>query len=266
MGVNVAKKTTMKKREKSLPELIKAYKKNHKLTRVDTNIGRCYTPDVMDQSTWKPSVTTMENIISKGIMFERWIANFGGYDKVCDYVGKKADDGTLVHEYIEDLLNKGKVDLPKDTEEHIKKYMQSFIEWYNEADIIPVELELQLYHKDVPFSGTADLVGYLDGKLVMIDWKTGNEYPTNHQIQLSCYMYLFNTLFPKYQVKEIYCLYVKSGWRKKPTFKLREYKYDSLIYKALTYLFNFNLAANKTKVASKVGKVLPNTYKIKRRK
>ena len=39
MGVNVAKKTTMKKREKSLPELIKTYQKNHKLTRVDTNIG-----------------------------------------------------------------------------------------------------------------------------------------------------------------------------------------------------------------------------------
>ena len=266
MGVNVAKKTTMKKREKSLPELIKAYKKNHKLTRVDTNIGRCYTPDVMDQSTWKPSVTTMENIISKGIMFERWIANFGGYDKVCDYVGKKADDGTLVHEYIEDLLNKGKVDLPKDTEEHIKKYMQSFIEWYNEADIIPVELELQLYHKDVPFSGTADLVGYLDGKLVMIDWKTGYEYPTNHQIQLCCYKELFDQIFPKDPIKHIYGLYVKSGWRKKPTYKLREYKYDNKISEALDYLWNFNNQASKTKIKSKTEQVLPNTYKIKRRK
>ena len=260
MGVNMAKK------QKSIIEQIKKYKKNHKLTRVDTNIGRCYTPNVMDESTWKPSVTTMENIISKGIMFEKWLANFGGYDKVNKYVGKKADDGTLVHEYIEDLLNKGKVELPTDTEEHIKKYMQSFIAWYEEADIVPVVQELPLYHKDIPFSGTADLVGYLDGKLVMIDWKTGNEYPTNHQIQLSCYIYLFNEIFPDHQIKEIYCLYVKSGWRKKPTFKLREYKYDSLIFKALTYLFNFNIKATKTKVASKVEKVLPNSYKIKRRK
>ena len=81
-------------------DAIEKYQALTQLTRIDTNIGRCYATDPMINSTWKPSVTTIENIISKGIMFERWIANFGGYDKVQDYVGKKADDGTLVHNYI----------------------------------------------------------------------------------------------------------------------------------------------------------------------
>ena len=235
-----------------LKKKISKYKKSTNLFRIDTNVGRCYTPDPMNKLAWKPSVTTLENIISKGIMFERWIANFGGYDKVCEYVGKKADAGTLVHELLEVLINDKSIELEPDTPNYIKKYIQSFVAWYEETDIIPVDTEIQLYHDDISFSGTADLICYIDGQLCMVDFKTGNEYPTNHQIQLSCYMYLFNTLFPKYQVKEIYCLYVKSGWRKKPTFKLREYKYDSLVYKALTYLFNFNIAANKTKVASKL--------------
>ena len=85
-GVNMAKK------KEYIGDLIEKYQTITKLTRIDTNIGRCYATDPFIESTWKPSVTTLENIISKGIMFERWIANFGGYSKVLDYVGKKADD------------------------------------------------------------------------------------------------------------------------------------------------------------------------------
>ena len=110
-----------------LKKKLNKYKKITRLFRIDTNVGRCYTPDPMNKMAWKPSVTTMENIISKGIMFERWIANFGGYDKVCEYVGKKADDGTLVHELLEVLINDKNLDLEQDTPNNIKKYIQSFI-------------------------------------------------------------------------------------------------------------------------------------------
>ena len=195
-------------------------------------------------------------------MFERWIANFGGYDKVCEYVGKKADDGTLVHELLEVLINDKNLDLEQDTPNNIKKYIQSFIAWYEETDIIPIATEIQLYHDDVPFSGTADLLCYIDGQLSMIDFKTGNEYKTTHQIQLCCYKEIFDMIFPKDPIKHIYCLYVKSGWRKKPTYKLKEYGYDPTISGALNYLWEFNNKANKTKIVSKVEKELPNQYKL----
>ena len=100
----------------------------------------------------------------------------------------------------------------------------------------------------------------------MIDFKTGNEYPTTHQIQLSCYKELFDRIFPEDTIDHIYCLYVKSGWRKKPTFKLREYKYDSTISGALNYLWMFNNRANKTKIISKTENQLPNKYAIERKK
>jgi len=250
------------RKKRKLSNLIKEYTESTGLFRIDTNVGRCYTPDPMNEKAWKPSVTTMENIISKGNMFERWIANFGGYDKVCEYVGKKADDGTLVHEYIEELIKNGIVSLPYATENHIKKYMLSFIEWWTSTKIITVGTEVQLYHDDIPFSGTADFLCYIDGKLCMIDFKTGNEYPTSHQIQLCCYKELFDKIFPNDRIEHIYCLYVKSGWRKKPNFKLREYKYDPLISDALTYMWMFNNKANKTKIISKTEKDYPSQFQL----
>ena len=97
----------------------------------------------------------------------------------------------------------------------------------------------------------------------MVDFKTGNEYPTNHQIQLSCYKELHDQIFPKNTIKNIYCLHVKSTWRKKPTFKLRKYDYDPTISGALNYLWCFNLRANKTQIASKYERELPNEYILK---
>lgn len=256
----------MAKKKKKLSSLIKKYNNSTRLFRIDTNVGRCYTPDPMNEQAWKPSVTTLENVISKGAIFEKWIANFGGYDKVSEYVGRKADDGTLVHEYIEQLIKGDVISLPLDTPEHIKKFILSFIEWWDNTEIIPVGTEIQLYHDDINFSGTADFICYIEGKLCMIDFKTGNEYPTTHQIQLSCYKELFDRIFPEDTIDHIYCLYVKSGWRKKPTFKLREYKYDSTISGALNYLWMFNNRANKTKIISKTENQLPNKYAIERKK
>ena len=246
-----------------LKKQVEKYIEKTKLYRIDTNVGRCYTPDPMDEDSWKPSVTTLENIISKGIIFERWIANFGGYDKVSEYVGKKASDGTFVHEYLEDLINYNKIILDEGTPNHIKKFIQSFLAWWNETDVVPVATEVQLYHDDIPFSGTCDILCYIDGQLSLVDFKTGNEYPTNHQIQLSCYKELHDQIFPKNTIKNIYCLHVKSTWRKKPTFKLRKYDYDPTISGALNYLWCFNLRANKTQIASKYERELPNEYILK---
>jgi hypothetical protein len=241
---------------------IKHYSETTNLFRIDTNVGRCYTPDPLNKLAWKPSVTTMENIISKGRMFERWIANFGGYDKVCDYVGKKADDGTLVHEMLEVLVNDEQLDVPIDTPNYIKKYILSFLQWFSDAKPITIATEIQLYDDDIAFSGTVDYICYIEGKLCMIDFKTGNEYPVTHKIQLCCYKELFDKIFPEDPIQHIYGLYVKSGWRKKPTYKLKEYDYDPKISSALKYLWDFNNKTNKTKISSKLEVELPNHYKI----
>ena len=66
---------------------------------------------------------------------------------------------------------------------YIKKYIESFMVWYNETNPIQVATEIQLYDDDINFSGTVDYICYIDGQLSMIDFKTGNEYPTTHQIQ-----------------------------------------------------------------------------------
>jgi hypothetical protein len=253
----------MAKKLETIWDQVEKYSKNIDLTRIDTNVGRCYTPTPENKETWKPSVTTIENIISKGIIFERWIANFGGYDKVQEYVGRKADDGSCIHSWIDTLVLTGELDISEETPNYMKKYIQSFEQWWNDTDLQVVASELQLHSDKCQFSGTADFIGYIDGKLSLVDYKTGNEYPTTHSIQLTCYKEIFDSLFPDHKIEKLYCLYVKSGWRKKPNYKLREYKYDSAISKALTYLWNFNNTCNKTQVRELKEKDLPNKFKIK---
>ena len=252
----------MAKTKAKVKDLVGLYLSSLSVSRVDTNIGRCYATSEEDPETYRPSVTTIENIISKGKLFEVWLANFGGYDKVQKYVGKKADDGTLVHDYIDELILNGSVKVEEDTEYHIKKYIQSFQAFWDEHKPIPVASELMLYHKGYFTSGTCDFIGYIDGKLAIIDWKTGNEYPTSHRIQLCAYKELFNMIFPNDKIEEIYGLYIKGTWRKKPTFKLRKNEYDPNITTSLWNLWKFNVKCNRTKIAKLREGNLPNDYKI----
>ena len=87
------------------------------------------------------------------------------------------------------------------SENEIKKRILGYIEWYKGHNPICYASELSLYSEDLPFSGTADFIGYIrkTEELVIIDYKTGNEYKS-HQIQLNGYRMLWNALFPSHPI------------------------------------------------------------------
>ena len=114
----------------------------------------------------------------------------------------------------------------------ISKRLLGFKKFWEEKEPIALASEIQLYHKDIPFCGTADLICIIKNKrnkekadIWLIDYKTGNNYKT-HQIQLSCYAYIWNLLFKSHPLDKVGCLYLKSTWRKEPTYTLKEYKID----------------------------------------
>ena len=218
-------------------------------TRQTTPLGRAYkdSNDESENPFLALSVTTILGLVlSKGAFFEKWLKSTGRHaDVVRDY---KAHLGTVVHVLCEDLLNLSEVSLSTISERiqrfvteqdlnegggydavqyTVQLYLESFMAFYDENELELFEAELQMFSPEVPYAGTADIIGRLNGKTAIIDIKTGME-STQHDLQLVAYGALHNYLFPKNKVQELYVLYLKSGYKRKPTYKLSQVSWDKL--------------------------------------
>ena len=229
---------------KMLNELLES---NKFISKADTAInGRWYyeseKKDVLD--FYFPSVTTILNVIDKGDGFHRWLGNSTSYDAAMDYGNEAAKIGSITHAYIMDLLLGVKVDtslgfIDNENEnktlkidDRVNKRLMGFMEFIKEFKPIPLAVEMTLYNSlqdedgfIYPWAGQVDQVLKIEDKIWMVDVKTGKEYK-NHALQLIAYRLLWDSLFPDHQINEMACLYISDGWIKKPTYKLKKYKYE----------------------------------------
>ena len=82
-----------------------------------------------------------------------------------------SERGTLVHEYIESYFNGEPTQLPIE----LWGYRDSFHEWLEQFDKVePLHLEYKFYDDEYEIKGSVDFIGYLDGELYVIDWKTSS--------------------------------------------------------------------------------------------
>ena len=217
--------------------------------RQTTPLGRAYkdSNDESEQPFLALSVTTILGLVlTKGAFFEMWLKNNGRHSNVIrDF---KAHLGTVVHVLCEDLLNLRTVTLSTISEciqrfiteqdlnegggysaiqRSVQLYLESFMAFHEDNELELFEAELQMFSPDIPYAGTADIVGRLNGKTAIIDIKTGVE-SSQHDLQLCAYGALHNYLFPKNKIEELYVLYLKDGYKKKPTYKLSKVSWDRL--------------------------------------
>ena len=215
---------------------IKQYKKNLKLKRHESG-DRWYSPE--DLNMWRPSVTTIiGNTVHKGIGFEMWLGNHPSYKIACEERDAAASRGTEVHELAERYMLGDEVSGSTD---EINKHLMSFEKFWIEKEVQLIETELFMWHKDVPWAGTCDIIAKIDGKYCIIDIKTGNHYKS-HEIQLNMYAELFNKIAEEYnmpKVEKIYGLYTKGKWRKEPNYQLKSFKFDLEIALAVNDLWKF---------------------------
>lgn len=215
--------------------------------RQTTPLGRAYKDltDDSDHPFLALSVTTILGLtLAKGIGFDQWLKNNGRFsDWIRDY---KAHMGTAVHIMCEDLYNGKEVslsDIQYQIQRHLTKqdiaeggghakvertvrlYLESFLKFYEDNEMTTWKTELQLFDSRVPYAGTVDWVGKLNGEPSILDIKTGAEVDS-HEYQLIAYGLLHNYMFPKNKIKKLYTLYIKSGYRIKPTYKLAEVSWD----------------------------------------
>lgn len=215
------------------------------LSRIDTPKGRAYYQKNVkeDKRTYIYSSTTiLSNTLTKGIGFNMWLGNSLSYDHAMEYANRRAFIGTQTHAMIMYLIWGEEVDTSigfynEDTNEiekvpnEVKLRLQAYLDFYEDKHPVPISTEIGLYTDEVddegellfPWAGTADQILKMpDGKLWLVDIKTGKEYPKDHQLQLTSYKLLWDHIHGKEhgEIDKLGCLYLNSRGK----YNLKEYK------------------------------------------
>ena len=120
----------------------------------------------------------------RALMYWAWDKGMHGIDYRKTST-EAADSGTLAHAMIEAELKKKdwkECVLPlrdQATKEIIDKAETSylnFIEWEERNQIKPIAIEPHLISEEYQFGATPDYIGFINGKVSLLDWKTGGRW------------------------------------------------------------------------------------------
>jgi len=137
-------------------------------------------------------VTTVINILDKPALLN-WVAKITkeGHDwqRYRDAMG---DAGSLTHLRILNYLKHTKPDLSEYSPAIIKlsdNSMSSFFEWERSHKLEPIIIEEPLVSNKYSYGGTPDYVGLVNGRLELLDFKTGGLF-LSVVLQLAAYRLL----------------------------------------------------------------------------
>lgn len=135
-------------------------------------------------------VTTYLGVLAKPALLDwAWKLGVQGLDfrKVRDQAG---DIGTLVHYLILCGLKDEKPDLSMYTPRDVinaNPPINKFDDWYDRHELEPILLETPLVSEVHSFGGTPDFYGKVDGKLTLLDFKTGKAIYDEAFYQVAAY-------------------------------------------------------------------------------
>ena len=166
-----------------------------------------------------PSVTHVLNAYPKGKYFEDWLKKVG-YS--AEWIVKKAaEEGTLVHEMIEDWLNGKEVKFLYDDgnprmPSNVWQMFLRFVDFWETYNPTLIEAEVHLFSDEIQVAGTCDLVCEIeiDGKMErwIIDFKTSNHLQTTYDLQSAVYAQCYEECYGK-KIDRIGVLWLKSKSR-----------------------------------------------------
>ena len=231
-------------------------------TATDCNRGRVYYDMSLDEKDrlYVDSVTTIiDHTLAKGYGFDKWLGNSLSYEHAMEYAEKKALDGSMTHDFIDMLIKGNEVDTDlgyydvHSKEQHIvsdrvKKRLLGFMKFVEEINPQFIASELPLFNPATHegdyqylFAGCVDMIANIDNELWLLDTKTGNAYDLPHELQLTAYKLLWDSLYGEEhgEIKRIGCLYLGDGWRLKPTYKLKEYEFRPDVWLMILELYKY---------------------------
>ena len=148
-----------------------------------------------------PSVTWIASYYPKGVAFHKWLAS-KGWDEAEAIKIAAGSKGSKVHRAVEDLINGIPVKMDscyvnpkteKEEELSLEEYeaIMSFVEWHRKYSPLVLGTELTVLNSDYNYAGTIDLICEMDGKVWLIDYKTGQDVWPEHELQISAYKHAY---------------------------------------------------------------------------
>jgi len=240
------------------------------IERVDFPFGRAYAPllgylrDNFKTQEWTkenrqhiPSVTTIQNIMSKGIGFEKWLGSYGSYEEAMEYANTAATEGTQIHLCLEQLTMGVDIDFTQPyfdvDKQETREWTNPMIKFMESGNQFFLDHMIQIEGNEVPlfdprkdYTGTLDMVARIkveeglspsqakctdlkegmSGR-ILLDIKTLRNSSTlsnkfeNHKYQVTAYKNLWEGLFPDHPIDFMGVLYVMNSWRGAPKYKLK---------------------------------------------
>ena len=167
-----------------------------------------------------PSITYVLSCYPKGKHFQDWLKKVGFS---ADWIVKKAaEEGTQVHEMIEDYLNGKELNFLSNGipiyNPDVWQMFLKFVDFWEEYNPTLIEAEVHLFSDEIKVAGTCDLVCEIEinGKTEMwiIDFKTSNNLQVTHDLQGAIYAKCYEECYGK-TVDRVGVLWLKSKARGK---------------------------------------------------
>lgn len=145
----------------------------------------------LKDGTRVPGTTTIISKCKESGGLIHWAWNLGMQGK--DYRAerdKAADAGTLAHALVEAHIGGDTAPPEATTNPKAVAAFQAYLSWEAATKLEIVDQEMSLVSEAYRYGGTPDAIGYLDGKLCLLDWKTSNSVYPDYLIQLAAYKQL----------------------------------------------------------------------------
>ena len=135
--------------------------------------------------SWYPRVTRIVEIKAKPALYRFYagLPNFAAGERIKE---KSAEEGTLVHETIEDILLGKDPAIPPSIQASVDAFLE-FIE-KNKITVDPDFVERRLVNHDERYAGTLDAVAEIGGKKGVMDIKTSQGIYRDYNLQTAAYM------------------------------------------------------------------------------
>ena len=111
-----------------------------------------------------------------------------------------ADAGTMAHAMVENAIHGREIleGIPEADPQTIEQAQRGFQAWQDWSRVMAVDYvltETPMVSEEYAYGGTPDAIGHVDGKLALLDWKTGNAVYPDAIIQMAAYRRLWNEVY-----------------------------------------------------------------------
>lgn len=128
------------------------------------------------------------------LTLEDWLGKSRAHEKE---LARAGNIGTQLHKHIEWTLRRElgqKVGTqPAISTEALNAFV-AWVKWRENVNFTPIHIEQTVYSLGYGFAGTLDVYGKVDGKLSILDWKSGKAIYPEHYLQNAAYRCAFEEM------------------------------------------------------------------------